>query len=261
MAKGKRQGFPGLKPKRKAVGPKGVTIINNGVGGTSAANYPVYTIATLPTDLTVGQALGIVYVSDSNGGEMAFMNESTNWISLITGNQINALIDPSPSTYYTNTSPTAIATTTFAGEDVANLFDTSKSLTGAYGGQGWIGGSGVTTNTRVAVDLESAMNLFKIRMANYHDSGSGSTNGWGGQNIKIYSSVTLGDYVNTFNTVTGTMSLLYDGVLAKHTAVDEADWQEITLTGLAPLSAQYVIIDIADQYAGALLGMRAVEIG
>ena len=174
------------------------------------------TKAELPTDLTEGQLLGVVFVTDIDDGVLGYMNDLALWKNLDTGDSLLIPVDPSPSVFYTDTSPTAMASTenNLTTRRIELLFDTSTDVTGADTDNGWTGESSDDTNQRIAYTRPNpGTPLFKARSYNYHNNGAGNTVGI--QNVKIYISSDIGDYNTNYGVLTGNMTLMFDGVITK----------------------------------------------
>ena len=159
--------------------------------------------------------------------------------------------------YFTDTSPTATATTEFSGSFIAeNTFNTSLSLSGSYSATQWVSSSSSITKQRVSYDFGVSTLFNKARITNSHDSGTQSN--IGSRDIKIYGSTNAADYNVTYGADTA-LTLIYDGALREQDGTNGADWEYFIF---ASASYRYVIIDIANNHTSpSLVGIRRIEFG
>ena len=108
-------------------------------------------------------------------------------------------------------------------------FDTVISKTGdGFNNTSWVASAGNSTNQRLIVVFDDAIEFDKIEVNNFHNSGGDTT--YGAQNTKIYTSKNI--ITNTvYDDDIYSVVLIFDGVFIEHPASDAADNKELTLLG------------------------------
>jgi len=133
-------------------------------------------------------------------------------------------------------------------------FNTTLSLTGSYQLTSYLMAGNV--NGRICVDMGASVTLYGVRISNLHDTGGATARGI--KNSTIYLSDNAGDFTATYGTDIA-MSQAWSGVVSEHTAVDEADWQDISFTQIT--SGRYLIIEFSDNWGDpSFAGMRRVQL-
>ena len=118
------------------------------------------------------------------------------------------------------------------GPDYA--FDTSILKTGSINNTSWLSGSGYLTNQRVICVLNTPINVYGITINNGHHFGDREIKGLKNVVINLSSDeITSVVYDSSMTNST----VIFDGILAQHTAVDEVDDQVLVLQNMETLYA------------------------
>ena len=164
--------------------------------------------------------------------------------------------------YFTDTSPTAIATSTYSMTFYAPAFafDTSTSHTGTYNYASWLSASPyASAQQRLSYDMGTSKLVNKMRISNFHLSGTGERER-GIRDIRVYGSTNASDYNTTYGSDTA-LTLLYDGATKKHSSFNGSDYDNFIM---AAGTYRYIIIDISTNhyYTGdPSVGVRRIEFG
>jgi len=136
--------------------------------------------------------------------------------------------------------------------------DPAKSLTGTEEANCWTSGSGVTTNQRFHIDLGSGKIIRRIYYENWHSSGDYTNRS--AQNFTFWGSNTAGSFadLNYTNNTGWTQLTTNQSTFDEHVAADQADPKYITVTN--SIAYRYYAFKFADNYGGALIGIRRVEL-
>jgi len=117
-------------------------------------------------------------------------------------------------------------TTTYA---LKNLFDTSLSVIDVHAGNGWQFNAGGSVDNRVIIVFNSPQTFDSIVVNNHHNSGA-STN-YGIKDTKI--AITENVYTTiTYDAEIPSGSLIFNGIIPQHAAVNAAQNFEITLPAI-----------------------------
>lgn len=141
----------------------------------------------------------------------------------------------------------------YEGYDACNP---AKSLTGAWT-NGWLSNT-APTNQRFHIDLGSAKIIRRIYYENGHNSGGGTDSGaktftfWGSNTGSAFADTTYGTDTNW------TQLTISQSTFDQHVGSDAADPKYITVTNT--VKYQYYAIKIADNYTGAYIAIRRVEL-
>ena len=118
------------------------------------------------------------------------------------------------------------------GPDYA--FDTSILKTGSINNTSWLSGSGYLTNQRVICVLNTPIDVYGITINNGHHFGDWEIKGLKNVVINLSSDeITSVVYDSSMTNST----VIFDGILAQHTAVDEVDDQVLVLQNMETLYA------------------------
>ena len=164
--------------------------------------------------------------------------------------------------YLLDSSPTAVETSYRKGYPQfvgASAFDTDLSLVGNADDGAWqsIFFVGTPVDQRLAydrgVDPDPANGG---RLSNIHWFGTYTARSV--KNTEIYGSDNAGDYTGDYAT-DNAMVLLWSGVVPQHSALNEADWYDLTFTSLS--SHRYLIFKFADNWGDiTAMGIRRFEV-
>lgn len=137
------------------------------------------------------------------------------------------------------------------GYEIDRIFDTSYAQTGPLS-NGWLNNTS-STNIRIICVFTAEETFDEIVIGNGHNSGNATT--YGIKNVKI----TISDDVitdTTYNAAVSNSFVVFDGIFAEHSNVDEADPQILTLEEppAPPQGIQSIRISTDYVYNNTILG-------
>lgn len=139
-----------------------------------------------------------------------------------------------------------------------NATDPTKSLTGSLT-NGWVGGSGQTTNQAFHIDLGTKKTITQLYYENGHQVGGLTTAGaknftiWGSNTASAFADTTYGTDTNWTQLTTNVSQ--FD----QHVGADTADPKYVTITNTIPY--RYYRIKIADNWGyGSYMMVRRFEL-
>lgn len=128
--------------------------------------------------------------------------------------------------------------------NVDYAFLTAVTKTGSAGNTQWLSALSSNTDQRIGIVFNSPTQFDKIVINNMHSSGVSTD--WGVKNIKIYYSTSAITSI-VYNESILNSILIFDGIIAEHTAVDEIDDQ---ILDIDLLNTELIAPEFFDELGG-----------